>query len=233
MFDVVNTLIGVRGSVGEIYAAIAARHGIVVDPIEIDRRFPTAFRSAPLEVEHGLRVEVARQRERERWRQIVQGTADAFSASPAFDAFFTEVFEAFRRTVHWRVLPEAQVVLAELAVSGYTLSVLSDMDARLHDILEGFDLRRYFAKVLLPFDLGSTKPELRFFRAALQNLGADAAAAVYVGDDPRKDAAPALAVGMQAILVGRRFLHAPPAGAHVVDNLQDLPGVLKALDRRR
>src|SRR5438552_835253 len=47
LFDAGDTLFRVRGSVGGVYATVAARHGVVVAATQIEPRFRAAFRNRP------------------------------------------------------------------------------------------------------------------------------------------------------------------------------------------
>ncbi|XGB40921.1 MAG: hypothetical protein LVS60_10955 [Nodosilinea sp. LVE1205-7] len=45
--DAVGTLFGVAGSVGAIYADLAAQQGIAIDPDRLNRAFFRSFKAAP------------------------------------------------------------------------------------------------------------------------------------------------------------------------------------------
>src|SRR5512141_2809814 len=93
-FDVTGTLLRVRGSVGAVYAPIAACHGLVVSVERIDAAFRHAIGSAPPPIFPEATPETLAALERGWWRDIVLNTFAAFGAFPRFEAFFDEVFEA-------------------------------------------------------------------------------------------------------------------------------------------
>ena len=76
------------------------------------------------------------------------------------------------------------------------------------------------------------KPAPAFFRAALDHLGAGAAAAVMVGDDVESDVLPAQAVGITGVLVrtgkyrAESLARVDGAPDHVIDSFVELPALL-------
>jgi putative hydrolase of the HAD superfamily len=228
-FDAASTLLRVRGSVGAIYAEVAARHGIHADAGGIEARFPAAMRSVPLDVEPGLPPAERRRRERAWWSRVVRCTSDSFAAAPGFEAFLGELFEAFRGTAHWEVLPHVRETLATLHGSGYHLGIISGMDARLVDVLAGFGLARCFETVTLASDAGYPKSDPRLFRDALAAAGATPEQSAHVGDSVVNDARPALELGMRAVLVGVDY-PIVPAGALQIRDLSALVPCLRSLE---
>jgi HAD superfamily hydrolase (TIGR01458 family) len=76
------------------------------------------------------------------------------------------------------------------------------------------------------------KPAAAFFRAALASLGADAPAALMVGDDLEADVLAAQRAGITGVLVRtgkylpRTLRDASGTPDHVVDSIADVPGML-------
>ena len=68
---------------------------------------------------------------------------------------------------------------------------------------------------------GKVKPSPLIFRAALELVGCEPAAALMVGDSPRDDVAGARAVGMRALLLDRAGLH--PDALERIRSLSELP----------
>ena len=58
-----------------------------------------------------------------------------------------------------------------------------------------------FGAYVTSLDVGFRKPHSTMFEHALELLGVDAAQAVMVGDSPTKDVAPAMKLGLRAVLV--------------------------------
>lgn len=77
------------------------------------------------------------------------------------------------------------------------------------------------------------KPSAAYFRAALEELGAEAADAIMVGDDIESDIGGAKAVGMRGVLVRtgkfeeKTLAAADPQPDAVIDSIADLPALLR------
>jgi len=189
--------------IGETYARVARAHGVEIPAWRLDDAFRRVLASAPPLVfrEAG---DVA-ERERGWWRALVRAvfrSADQMAPFADFEAFFSELFAHFAEPGAWRAAPDAAEALAALRAAGRRLAVASNFDHRLPAILAGLGLAAALETVLLPADLGAAKPDPAFFHAVAARLAVAPFAAVYVGDDPVQDLAPARAAGWRAIDVG-------------------------------
>jgi len=217
-FDATDTLIRVRGSIGETYARLAASHGLHLDAQAIQTNFQANLRSVPINVTPGLTPNAVKRLERDWWHQVVfqtvrplanfvvegeqttqqRGWEQHFDAW--FEKFFDVVFSFFASTAAWELLPGVKDCLATLEMQGYRLGIISNLDSRLYGILEGFGIRRFFGAVHLAFEMGYAKPDLRLFAEALQHSKASANRSVHIGDSLRNDIDSATKAGMCAIL---------------------------------
>jgi FMN hydrolase / 5-amino-6-(5-phospho-D-ribitylamino)uracil phosphatase len=75
-------------------------------------------------------------------------------------------------------------------------------------------------------EAGVSKPDPRFFHAAMLKAGASPETSVMVGDRIDNDVAPAVAVGMAGILLDRRGEVSDPA-IHAIRSLTELPDLLE------
>lgn len=230
-FDVTHTLLDVRGSVGEIYARCAARHGLQVEAAAVERCFQEAIAGIPQPVAPGLAETEIQARERAWWHEVARRSLAPFGPFPAFEAFFAEVFEAFRHRDAWDLLPGAAEALQILRARGLRLGIISDIDSRLFDVLAGFGLQATFDFVCLSFRCGYQKPDVRLFHAALGLAGVPAAQAAHMGDSVRSDVQGALGAGMHAIHLDTTRNGGAPPGTHVVHRWSDLPALLERLGR--
>jgi putative hydrolase of the HAD superfamily len=102
--------------------------------------------------------------------------------------------------------------LAELRAQGLAVAVVSNFDRRLHNVLHDLALTSAIDLVVLPADAGAAKPDPALLLAALARLDCAPSEAALVGDDPERDFAPALRLGIAAIDVrGSATLAALPA----------------------
>ena len=78
-------------------------------------------------------------------------------------------------------------------------------------VLDKYDLRKYFDVVMLSCETGFLKSDPRSYMSALQQLDADAADAVMVGDSLESDMRSAEQAGIKGILIDRRGKQEYPA----------------------
>lgn len=202
LFDATGTLIELQESVGETYARVARAHGVDLPAWRIEdawRRVvasaePRCFPDASAEEVPGL--------ERAWWHDVVRATfraTDQTAVFPDFEAFFGELFDGYAGAEAWRLRPQAETALAELAGLGLHLGVVSDFDFRLTELLESLGIARFFEVTTVAGSVGATKPDPRLFEAALRAMGVSPSEAVYVGDDPDRDLAGAVGAGLAAL----------------------------------
>ena len=67
LLDAMGTLIGLQASVGTTYAAVAAEHGLRLDPTALDRAFASVYRAAPPLAFEGLSGGELERAERNWW----------------------------------------------------------------------------------------------------------------------------------------------------------------------
>jgi putative hydrolase of the HAD superfamily len=232
LFDATGTLIEVRGSVGERYAALAAGHGIALDPGRADRAFAAALSGAPPLCFPGVPPPEREAAAADWWRAVVaetlKGSALATGAAapppdPPFEPFFQRLYAHFAGTLAWTPARDARHVLVRLARRGFRLGVLSNFDGRLPGILAALGLEPYLARIETSVSLGRAKPDPRAFQEALDRLGSTPERAAHVGDSLETDAAGAADAGLLPVLL-RRPLPRGLAGFRI-DRLRDLLGV--------
>jgi putative hydrolase of the HAD superfamily len=221
LFDAGDTLFRVRGSVGEVYATVAARHGVTVAAAEIEQRFRAAFRRMPpLAFPRASEAELPA-REYAWWRDLV-ATVFADMHFAGFDGFFAELFDHFAQSESWELFDDVVPALAELRARGLRLGIVSNFDGRLTRICEGLGIAGYFDAIVMSGRVGAAKPDPRVFAVALNRLGVDAAEAVHVGDSEKEDLAGARASGLHAVLIDRGEPNVP-------GRVRDLRELIKCL----
>jgi putative hydrolase of the HAD superfamily len=198
-FDVTDTLLRVRGSVGEAYAALARAHGVDRHASTLQAAFKEAVRSIPQPVRPDLSARDIQQREWQWWSDVVARTFGGRKSFNDFDAFFEELFEHFRHAPAWEYEPHVLDTLERLQKRQVTIGIISDMDGRLHDILPGLDLDDTFAGVFLSFSTGFAKPDRRLFETACRDSGVDVDRALHIGDSWEKDVMGARNAGLHGV----------------------------------
>lgn len=114
-----------------------------------------------------------------------------------------DVLPSLTDAISFLAYEDARPVLAQLTGAGFKLAVVANWDVSLTDVLARLGLADAFEVIVTAAAVGSAKPDMRPFQAALEGLGASARGCVHVGDDPVTDIAGARAAGMTAVLLDR------------------------------
>ena len=123
-------------------------------------------------------------------------------AESTLEALFSGLYLHYAQPQAWSVFVDVLPTLEDLA-RDHRLLVLSNFDRRLHRILAGHDLLRFFAQVIISSEVGAAKPHARMFRAALAAGGSLPQETLHIGDDVRCDLAGAGNCGIHAFHVKR------------------------------
>ena len=203
LLDAMGTLIGLRASVGTTYAAVAAEHGLQLDPNALNQAFRAVYRAAPPLAFPGLVGAQLEQAERDWWSQriaaVLRTVGDEGGGPPELHR---QLFDLYADPHLWLVYDEVPRALARWRDQGLRLAVVSNFDQRLVGLLEAFDLLRWLDVVILSSRAGAAKPSPRPFELALEHLGIPAGEAWHIGDSP-DDEAGARAAGLPCVLVRR------------------------------
>jgi putative hydrolase of the HAD superfamily len=202
--DAAGTLIEPAEPVASVYACHFADSGFVVEEGLIRQAFGQVFRMLPPpDYPPDGNGDAA---ERIWWRSVVRETANRCglpSQVAESGALFDSLLNHYAIGAAWRVFPEVESVLEELAANGSSLAVVSNFDNRLHRILDDLDLTRWFAAVITSADAGSRKPEGVIFQHALNKLARSPSEVAHIGDSAEADQAGAANVGIRAFLLDR------------------------------
>jgi putative hydrolase of the HAD superfamily len=205
-FDAVGTLFGVKGSVGQIYSAIALEHGVEVAPQTLDWAFGPTFKAAGNPAFPGVDPSELPAREYTWWREVAIATfnqADVLPQFADFDAFFDQLFQYFATAAPWDLYADTIATLNQIRSAGIELGVVSNFDSRLHQVLPALGLAEFFSSVTISTEVGAAKPAAPIFQAALQKHGCGPAEAWHVGDSLEEDYRAAIAAGLTGIWLQR------------------------------
>jgi FMN phosphatase YigB (HAD superfamily) len=86
-------------------------------------------------------------------------------------------------------------------------AVVSDWDCTLARHLADMGIAQLLDAVVVSAEVGAAKPDRRIFAAALEAVGVGPAAALHVGDDPRRDLEGAASAGVAGVLLDRDGRH--------------------------
>lgn len=218
--DVGGTLLRERAARWEIYAGVAAEHGLAVPAERMRELMVCAHRELPLVLGGAYRYS-------DPWFRAfiarIFGEELGLDAPRLADAT-EELFHRFEDARTFRLFPGALELLDELRSRGLFLGVISNWSARLPRVLEAVGLAERIDLVLCSALERSEKPAPEMFQRALARAGVAPAQALHAGDHARKDAAGAAAVGIEPVLVDheRRLGPGDAPGVAVVRSLPEL-----------
>jgi len=194
-FDVHGTLVLPHPSVGELYAEVAADHGVTREAAELDVAFLPAFKAvrAQWDIPYGRDEPDARRF----WYAVIQGT---FGGEIAED-LQSALFERFGEGRSWRVLPGARESIAMIRDAGIPVVGCSNFDARVRRILDESDLA--LDRVFTSAEVGAAKPDPSMLHLAADFADCTTGELVHVGDHPHEDGDCAAACGATWLPVER------------------------------
>ncbi len=204
--DAGGTLIKVKGTVGEVYATTAKRHGFTIEPGHINGAFRQAFEKAPPLAFPGTPDDQLIEKEKAWWMGVVQ---DAFGVigidrtDERFPALFQDLFHAFEGSDEWELYPEVIEVLEEFSKREIPLGIISNFDSRLTQICEDLQIANFFTSITISSREGSAKPDSNIFQQALAKHNIEPHEAIHIGDSLRDDVEGATKVGLHAVHLDR------------------------------
>jgi len=125
----------------------------------------------------------------------------------------------------YRVFGDVVPTMRSLRAAGIKTAVISNADADVTELCMHFAFAHEMDFIVTSALVGWEKPDVRTYRAALDPLGIEAAAALHIGDQPRSDVVGALATGMKAALIDRYGRH--DQANHDVPVLRDFSELLR------
>ncbi len=102
-----------------------------------------------------------------------------------------------------RLYDDVLPALEALRALGLPLGVLSNFGANLCEVLERFDLLRFFEFVVISAEVGLAKPDPRIFEIVVEKAGVPRQRLLYVGDHVGDDIEGATGAGLDAVLIDR------------------------------
>jgi putative hydrolase of the HAD superfamily len=205
-FDAVGTLFGVKGSVGEVYANVAAQFGVTVSPQTLNWAFISAFQAAGSPAFPNVLPEEIPAKEYAWWRDVAIETfnkADVLPLFDDFDAFFSTLFTYFATAEPWELYEDTIATLEQIRSAKIPLGILSNFDSRIYSVLRSLGLASFFQSVTISTEAGFAKPDRRIFQMALQKHNCEATQAWHVGDSLEEDYRAAVGAGLRGIWLHR------------------------------
>lgn len=208
-FDAVGTLFGVKGSVGEIYSAIARSFGVLASPDALDQAFYQVFKDAPAPTFPEVPSAQLQSAEFQWWRDVIHRTFQEVGVVHQFldfDIFFTRLYNHFATANPWELYPDVIPCLQRWRNQGMPLGVISNFDSRLYRVLNALDLESFFTTVTISSEVGAAKPDPKIFQSAIAHYDVSPEHTWHIGDSRREDYEAAKALGMHGFLLKRKTL---------------------------
>jgi putative hydrolase of the HAD superfamily len=204
-FDVGGTLLDVAEPVGNTYAMYAQQYGKQVDPERLQENFLTAFQQMPpLAFGENFAEEVLLKAEYDWWFQLVSMVFSKFGEFRKFPEFFAKVFLHYKQPTSWKLYDDVIPALEKLQERSIKIGIISNFDSRLFSLLDGFELRKYFASIHISSEVGFAKPDQKIFQIALQLNNISPKQAVHIGDSFIEDYEAAIKSGLWAWQIDRK-----------------------------
>lgn len=179
-------------------AAALARHGVEVSFARLAAADPRARHS--LDTPASVAAHDDRDRGLVYFERLVAGAGVALSE--ATGAALADLVEEHVRRNLWDLVPDdVPPALERLGRLGLPMSVVSNANGTVRDLLGDLGLLRHFRAVVDSAEEGVEKPDPRLFRIALERVGAEAASTLHVGDLYHVDVVGARAAGLRAALL--------------------------------
>lgn len=230
LWDVKDTLLKVRRSVGEQYCREAQQAGLQLSPAQVETAFRLAYKQkSQLLPNYGRAQGMDSQ---VWWTGLVRDTFGQCGVhDPALlDKLANNLYHNFCGPENWEVFSDSNSTLKSCTALGLKQGVVSNFDRRLEGILRGCGLLTHFSFLVTSEDARVAKPDPAIFSQALERCGVPASSVVHVGDHYVKDYLTSRSLGIRGYLLNRKdgqktHLDIPPE--HILQSLDELPARLQ------
>ncbi|XP_020789721.1 haloacid dehalogenase-like hydrolase domain-containing protein 3 [Boleophthalmus pectinirostris] len=230
LWDVKDTLLKVRFSVGEQYCREAERIGLNLKPVEVNSAFRQTYKSYSSRypnygIAQGLNGHSW-------WTGVVQ---DTFSLCGVQDPALLQtvshnLYHNFCNAQNWEVFDDSKKVLEACSSLGLKQGVVSNFDKRLEAILKSCDLLSHFSFLMTSEAAGVAKPSSLIFEQALHNCEVSATQVAHVGDHYINDYLASRSIGIHGFLLDRDNKYNQSGivpKEHCLNSLEELPSRLQ------
>jgi HAD superfamily hydrolase (TIGR01549 family) len=125
---------------------------------------------------------------------------------------------------HWTIKTDLFELLKELKKDGYSLSLISNFDTRLKDILHNLKLDDFFDFVHISQEAGLEKPDINFYKSFFEISKYNMSETIYIGDSYLLDYAPAKKIGLNVYLLDESHLY-----SHINERIISILDVEKSI----
>ncbi|MBM3957149.1 MAG: HAD-IA family hydrolase [Gemmatimonadetes bacterium] len=229
-FDLYNTIARFDPSREELQARAATEFGISLTAEGVSRGYHTAdaFFAATTS-SRPIREMSGEEQERffSRYQQLIlEGAGHDVDLDTAGRMWHRVRSQRYGMKLFEDVIP----TFDRLRADGRVVGVISNYARRGAAIAEDLGFAGHADFTVTSLEAGAQKPDPAIFRMALARAGVEASGAVHVGDQIESDVQGALAAGIRPVLIDRYGGHAGYRDHPRIERLDELPGVLAAME---
>ncbi len=227
-FDAGDTLLRPHPSFEELFSRAVQEWGHEVSPEKVGEvRARLAPHLVDIAEETGVQnPSLSAEDSRTFWSYLYRRFLEELSIDDA--ALVARLFEVFSSSASYRLYDDVTPALVGVKGAGLRLGLISNFESWLEDMLIEMELGGVFDPSIISGNEGIEKPDPELYRIAIDRAGVQAARAVHVGDSPAMDIAPAMEVGMHAVLLDRTGRY-PDAPGHRITSLDQLGTLIASL----
>ncbi|ETE63037.1 Haloacid dehalogenase-like hydrolase domain-containing protein 3, partial [Ophiophagus hannah] len=199
-WDVKDTLLRLRVSVGQSYSAEAQAFGLQVPAEVLNHSFSQAYTSQNQRFpNYGSSQGLS---SKQWWLGVVMETFQlaGIHDSDVLWPIAEKLYQDYSSPKIWELVPGAIEMLQWCQQQGIPMAVISNSDQRLQEILSRCNLQQYFQFVLTSEEVGFAKPDQRIFLEALHSAKVEPQLAAHVGDHYVNDYLAARKAGLHSFL---------------------------------
>jgi HAD superfamily hydrolase (TIGR01509 family) len=212
LFDAGDTLIRLAGS-GEtlLHRAAAGLGRAPLDPGEVADVWKRVLDHSSTAEEMAKGRDLSTEKHHDVWTALYT-SAGCEQLAPGLSE---ELYALTVDASSWEAFPDTVPTLRTLRERGVRIGILSDTGFDLRPALDRLGVLPYVDVTVMSFQHGMCKPALPLFLAACDQLDADPARTLMVGDNPLTDSG-AIAAGMHVFLLPRPAPTGPRGLGHVL-----------------
>jgi putative hydrolase of the HAD superfamily len=212
LFDAGDTLIRLSGSGEKLLHRAAAALGVEgPDPDEVAAVWRRVLDRSGTADELAKGRDLSKARHREVWTALYRGAGCERLAPGLSDQLYALTVDA----ESWEAFPDTIPTLTALRDRGLRVGIVSDTGFDLRPAMDRLGLSALVDTVVMSFEYGACKPEVKVFLAACDQLRVAPERTLMVGDNPLTDSG-AVAAGMYVFLLPRPAMTGPRGLGHVL-----------------
>lgn len=202
-FDVTGTLLKFRRTAGEQYVETGKKFGYILNADVVQTNFVKHYKRFDKEYPNFGSGTIGW---KNWWKNVVSKCfMESYSGQLSdndINYFFNDLIQSYSDNTGWKLANGSIELLEMLKSRNVTLGVISNFDARLHNLLKEMKLYDYFKFVITSYESGLLKPDCEIFKLA-ESFGSTKPSdiKIHIGDNFDLDYKAALDAGWNSILI--------------------------------